>query len=69
MTQFTTITELEILNEAYMSILEKWAREDDRYNSFPHELTKLRRDKYKAKLDELHNAIVALENANRTEQG
>lgn len=69
MTQFTTITELEILNEAYMNILEKWARADDNYKAtersgFPNKIYKHRRDKYNAQLDELHTAIVALENAN-----
>ncbi len=68
MTQFTTISELEILNEAYMSILEKWARADENYkkserSGFPNELYKHRRDKYNAQLDELHTAIIALENA------
>lgn len=68
MTQFTTLTELEILNEAYMSILDKWARNDERYMESvkagePDIISKHHRDKYKAKLDELHDAIVALENA------
>lgn len=66
--RFTTISELELLNEAYMSILEKWARADENYkkserSGFPNELYKHRRDKYNAQLDELHTAIIALENA------
>lgn len=69
MKQFTTITELEILNEAYMSILEKWARADENYKKsertgFPNQLYKHRAEKYNAQLDELHAAILALENAN-----
>lgn len=69
MTQFTTITELEILNEAYMSILSKWCRESERctnayLNGKTDRIAEYRRDKYKARLDELHKAIVALENAN-----
>lgn len=68
MTQFTTITDLEILNEAYMSILEKWARADDNYKKsertgFPNQLYKHRAEKYNAQLEELHTAILALENA------
>lgn len=68
MTQFTTITDLEILNEAYMSILNKWAHNDNIYEisvktGKPNAISKHRRDKYKAQLDELHDAIVALENA------
>lgn len=68
MTKFTTITELELLNEAYMSILEKWARADENYkkterSGFPNKLYKHRAEKYNAQLDELHTAILALENA------
>lgn len=68
MTQFTTLTELEILNEAYMHILRKWSKEDDNYKAsertgFPNAICKHRRDKYQAQLDELHAAIIALENA------
>lgn len=68
MTQFTTITNLEILNEAYMSILEKWVRADDNYKKsertgFPNQIYKHHRDKYHAQLEELHRAILALENA------
>ena len=68
MTQFTTLTELEILNEAYMSILEKWARADDNYkkterSGFPNQLYKHRAAKYTAQLDELHARILVLENA------
>lgn len=74
MTQFTTITDLEILNNAYMCILAKWAHEDELCCKTvkakkPNQIAMLRRDKLKAQLDELHEAIVALENANRTEQG
>lgn len=66
MKQFTTITYLEILNEAYMSILEKWARADENYKKsertgFPNQLYNHRAEKYKAQLDELHAAILALE--------
>ncbi len=66
--RFTTISELELLNEAYMSILEKWARADENYkkserSGFPNEIYKHRRDKYNAQLNELHTAILTLEDA------
>lgn len=68
MTTFTTITELEILNRAYMSILDDWARADDNHKKsvrmgWENHIHKARADKYKAILDELHTAILALENA------
>lgn len=67
MTQFTTITELELLNEAYMSILGKWARADENYKKsertgFPNKIYAHHKDKYYAQLEELHTAILALEN-------
>jgi hypothetical protein len=68
MTKFTTITELEILTEAYMSILDKWCRESERCtNAYIKgecdHIAEYRRDKHRARLDELHKAILALENA------
>ena len=70
MSQFNTITELQILNEAYMSILDKWARADENYKKsertgFPNAISKARKDKYEAQLNELHKAIVTLERSSQ----
>ena len=66
MTNFTTITELQILYAAYHQILEKWIAESDRndrlkHDGTPNKITQYRVDKLQAQLDELHEAIVKLE--------
>lgn len=66
MKAFTTITELEILYEAYSSILAKWVRAEENYSKtiltgFPNKIYKHRRDKYNEQLNELHQAILELE--------
>lgn len=66
MKAFTTITELEILYKAYNSILADWVRAEENYSKsiltgFPNEISKHRRDKYHEQLNELHQAILELE--------
>ena len=66
MTNFTTITELQILYAAYHQILEKWVAESERndrlkHDGIPNKITQYRVNKLQAQLDELHEEIVRLE--------
>lgn len=66
MTNFTTITELQILYAAYRHILEKWIAESDRNErmnreGIPNNITQYRINKLQSQLVELHKAIVRLE--------
>ena len=66
MKAFTTITELQILYDAYHAILARWVKAEEDYSKsilegHPNEITKRRRDKYNAQLNELHQAILELE--------
>jgi hypothetical protein len=66
MTNFTTLTELQILNAAYTNILERWVTESERndrlkLNGKPNRITQSRVDKLRAQIDELHEAILKLE--------
>lgn len=64
MTQFTTLTELQILNAAYDTYLASYLREKERYDALPNNaLTRARYERAKARVDELHAAILKLENA------
>ena len=68
MKQFTTITELQILYDAYHAILDRWVKAEKDYSKSilegsPNEIAKGRRDKYNAQLAELHEAILDIERA------
>ena len=70
--KFATITEFDLINNAYNNILEKWVRESDRFalsieQGRPSYIAQARRDKYKKQLDELHTAIVKMEQKGRKE--
>lgn len=66
MTNFTTITELQILYAAYHQILEQWSTESERnerlkHEGIPNKIAQHRVNKLQAQLDELNEAIVRLE--------
>ena len=66
MTNFTTLTELEILYAAYHQILEKLVAESERndrlkHDGIPNKITQHRVDKLQAQLDELNEAIIRME--------
>ena len=66
MTNFTTITELQILYAAYHQILEKWVYESEhndrlKHDGIPNKITQYRVNKLQAQLDELHEAIIRME--------
>ena len=72
MKKFTTITEYDLLNAAYYTILDKWVRESDRFgksvdDGHPSYIARTRRDKYKRQLDELHGVILEMEEEARKE--
>ena len=67
MTNFTTLTELQVLKAAYGNIVERWLTESERndrlkLNGTPNRITQSRVDKLRAQIDELHEAILRLEN-------
>lgn len=65
MKQFTTLTEIEILNAAWLYYLNREQREEERYRQAPtSELAKYRYEREKAREEELHDELVRLENAN-----
>ena len=66
MTNFTTITELQILYAAYHQILEKWVAESERndrlkHDGIPNKIAQYQVNKLQAQLDELNEEIVRLE--------
>ena len=66
MTNFTTLTELQILYAAYHQILGIWATESERnerlkHDGIPNKITQYRVNKLQAQIDELNEAIVRLE--------
>lgn len=68
MNTFTTITEKELLNAAYYHILQKWVNHIDRneeyqkaHNGKSNSIDKHWIDAYSKQLDELHEAILKLE--------
>ena len=64
MKKFETLTEIEILNAAWLYYLNREQREEERYRQAPCELTMLRYEREKAREEELHNELVRLEIAN-----
>ena len=67
MTNFATLTELQVLKAAYNHILERWLAESERNDSLklngtPNRITQSRVKKLRAQMDELHEAILRLEN-------
>lgn len=66
MTNFTTLTELEILYAAYHQILGILATESERndilkHDGIPNKITQHRVNKLRAQLDELNEAIIRIE--------
>lgn len=66
MKEFKTISEVELLNAAYMHILEKWVKKGELQRDaircdLPHQIIDFWVTKYKLQLDELHEAILELE--------
>lgn len=67
MKAFTTITDLQILHEAYFSILDKYFREHERNEEFKREhgrssaISDRWIEVYDKQLDELHEAILEIE--------
>lgn len=67
MTNFTTLTTLQILNAAYTEILGRWVKESERndrlkLNGTPNPITQARVDRLWAQITELHEEILRLEN-------
>jgi uncharacterized protein YeaO (DUF488 family) len=67
--KFETISEYEILNHAYYHILDKWLKRIERNDEYKKEYgreNKIERhwiEKYNDQLNELHEAILKLEQA------
>lgn len=67
MKKFNNVTEYEVLNGAWNFFLEQWDRERARVERAqkegrPTQIAKARRDRYAAKMDEIHEALIELEN-------
>lgn len=63
---FKSISNLQVINAAYMFILEKWAKEEERIEEATSEnretpIAKSRARKYYAQMQELHDEILRLE--------
>ena len=64
MKQFTKLTEIEILNAAWIYYLNRQLEEEELYRQTPlSELAKYRYEEEKAKADEIHDELVRLENS------
>ena len=66
MKEFQTISTVEILNAAYMHILDKYLRKSDQLALQPNDLTEYWLKRYKSQMDELHEEILKLEKEMRT---
>ena len=64
MTQFTTLTETQILNAAWMFYLDRMLKAKEIYEQNPDNTYALRRyEKARAQAQELHDELFRLENA------
>lgn len=63
MKEFTNLTELEVLNLAYDSLLARWLKERERLENDRNTLTETRFYIIDTKLTELRVRILELENA------
>lgn len=67
MKKFESISEKEILDAAYITILDRWLRRIDKSREYREEHGKESKidtywiEKYRAQLDELHDAIREIE--------
>ena len=67
MKKFETLTDIEILNAAWLYYLNREQREEERYRQAPtSELAKYRYEREKAREEELYEELVRLENANHS---
>lgn len=66
MKNFETLTEIEILNAAWLYYLNREQREEERYKQAQTSESKYRYERVKAKEEELHEELVRLENANHS---
>ena len=66
MKEFQTISTVEILNAAYMHILDKYLRKSDQLALQPNDITEYWVKRYKSQMDELHEEILKLEKEMRT---
>ena len=65
MKKFETLTDIEIINAAWLYYLNREQREEERYKQDPSsELARARYEREKAREEELHDELVRLENAN-----
>lgn len=67
MKKFNNVTEAEVLRGAWNYFLELWDRERAlveraQKEGRPTQIAEARRDRYAAKMDEIHEAIIELEN-------
>ena len=63
MKKFETLTEIEILNAAWLYYLNREQIEEERYAQVPNELTLRRYEREKAREEELCAELVRLENS------
>lgn len=61
MKEFQTISTVEILNAAYMHILDKYLRKSDQLAVQHNDITEYWLKRYKSQMDELHAEILKLE--------
>ena len=65
MKKFETLSEIEILNAAWLYYLNREQMEEARYKQSPSsELARYRYEREKAREEELHAELVRLDNAN-----
>jgi hypothetical protein len=61
MKEFKTLTERQILDAAYLTYLDIFLKAKDNFDKMPHnEAAKARYERAKARVDELHEAILEL---------